>query len=121
MAGLSSSVQDRFKSKRPVTAPPLFIKASDLPRDIRNIELLKQSEIVAGIGKAKVAQKINGTWRLHMTDNIARNKVLGVGLTIRGKDIPVADQSPNTYRDEAGNLIETTKLTIDGLPISVSD
>ena len=56
-----------------------------------------------------------------MTDNIARNKVLGVGLTIRGKDIPVADQSPNTYRDEAGNLIETTKLTIDGLPISVSD
>ena len=121
MASQLSAPPDKFKSKRPVVAPPVFIKASDLPRDIRNIDLLKQLEVIAGKGRAKVAQKISGLWRLHMADQEARLGVLRVGMTIRGKAIPTYDQNPNMYRDQAGNIIETTKLSIDGLPISISD
>ena len=109
------------KSKRPVVSTPLFIKVYDLPRETRNTDILKQAEVVAGFGRARVAQRIGGYWRLHMADQQARSKVLAVGLTIRGRSIHIYDQSPNYYRDEDGTLVETTKLTIENLPVSVSD
>ena len=121
MAGRIPASSSTTKSNRPVVSPPLFIKVTDLPRNIRNIELLKQAEIIAGPGKARIAQRIGGVWRLHMADKVSRDKVYGVQLTIRGRAIPTLDQNPNYYRDENGSLIETTKLTIENLPVSISD
>ena len=108
-----------LKSKTLMVAPPLFLKISDLPFNVRDIEILKQAEIIAGKGKAKVAQRMAGMWRLHMVDRHARDKVLGVGMTIRGKAIPTFDINPNFFRDSEGNLIETTKLTVENIPISI--
>ena len=56
-----------------------------------------------------------------MADNDSRLRVLGVGLTVRGKAISTYDQNPHQFRDKEGNIIETTKLTIENLPVSISD
>ena len=88
---------------------PLFVKAQDIPKDISDYEILVQAEKVVGHGRAKVAQKIDGVWRVHMSDSDARNKLLSVGLTIRGKRIDLCNEHPHTLRDEEGNLIENTK------------
>ena len=113
--------QGNFRTKRPVVSPPIFLKASDLPREIRNVEILKQAEVIAGTGRARIAQRIGGIWRLHMADQSSRLKVLEVGMTVKGRAIPTYDQNPNQYRDKDGNVIETTKLTIENLPVSISD
>ena len=113
------SGRGEVRDKPLIVAPPLFLKVSDLPFDIRDIELLKQAEIIAGKGRAKVAQRLGGIWRIHMIDAEARNKVFGVGMTVRGKAIPTYDINPNFFRDKEGNVVETTKLTIENIPISI--
>ena len=96
-------------SKRPIVAPPLFIKSKDLPKDVRNIEILKQAELIAGSGKARVAQKINGLWRLHMVDTAARNKVYGHGMKIRGSAIEIFNENPHQFTDSEGRIVEGKK------------
>ena len=109
------------KIRKPIVALPLFVKAQDIPKDISDYEILVQAEKVVGHGRAKVAQKIDGVWRVHMSDSDARNKLLSVGLTIRGKRIDLCNEHPHTLRDEEGNLIETTKLTISNIPWSLNE
>ena len=56
-----------------------------------------------------------------MSDNEARTKLYAVGLTIRGKKIHVYMDHPHTLRDEDGNIVETTKLTISNIPWSLNE
>ena len=70
------------KIRKPAVAVPLFIKAADIQKEVSDYEILVQAEKAAGYGRAKVAQKIDGMWRLHMSDNEARNKMLGTNLYI---------------------------------------
>ena len=106
---------------KPVVTHPFFLKAASLPKDVSDYEILIQAEKVVGYGRAKVAQKIDGLWRVHMSDIEARYKVLQMGMTFRGKAIQTFDRNPHFFVDENGTTIETTKLSLTNLPVSVND
>ena len=106
---------------KPVVVHPLFIKANSISKEVSDYELLIQAEKVAGYGRAKIAQKIDGLWRIHMSDLEARQKVLTVGMTVRGKAVETLGRNPHIFMDEKGDLINTTKLSLTNLPISVND
>ena len=116
-----SSIKVIRKIRKPTVAIPLFIKAADIQKDVTDYEILVQAEKAVGYGRAKVAQKIDGMWRVHMSDNEARNKLLGSSLYIRGKVIRTYNEHPHILRDEEGNIVETTKLTISNIPWSLNE
>jgi len=117
---MNSEKSIKVKGK-PVVTHPLFIKAISLPKDISDYEILIQAEKVAGYGRAKVAQKIDGMWRLHMSDKEARYKLYTTGLMIRGIKIITYDRNPHTFVDDNGDILVTTKLSLTNLPVPVND
>ena len=106
---------------KPVVVHPFFLKAGSLPKDVTDYELLIQAEKIAGYGRAKIAQKIDGLWRIHMSDKEARYKVLTMKMTVRGKVIETFDRNPFIFVDDNGQSINTTKLSLTNLPVSVND
>ena len=117
---MSSDKSIKVRGK-PVVVHPFFLKASSLPKDISDYELLIQAEKIAGYGRAKVAQKIDGLWRIHMSDKEARYKVITMQMTVRGKEVETYDRNPHIFVDEKGETINTTKLSLLNLPVSVND
>ena len=104
---------------------PVFIKARSVPdaenRTVSVVEMCVAAEATAGKGSIKGAQQIHGLWRIHPANSEARKDLLIKGLNLRQTVIQVADINPFIIKNKTGEEKETTKVTIQDVPISVAD
>ena len=103
-----------------VSAPPVFFSNYDAPEQISHEEICEAAEELVGIGHISGAQRLGATWRLYPVSLEVRARLVGKQLRLRHKSITLYSQDPNTLRDSEGNVIPRTRLTIDGLPVSVA-
>ena len=105
------------------SAPPVFILSSALPDKVTIADICETVENEVGFGSVFGCQYIEGTgvWRLSATNVTYRAKLAGMELSIRGCTFKLYSKNPKIILDESGNEIETTKLTIGNVPISISN
>ncbi len=104
----------------PASAPPVFFLHKEAPDDISVDEICKAAERISGFKSVFGAQRLGSLWRLYPTNKEARAKLANAKLLIRNKCISLCSQNPLAMRDAQGNEVPTTKLIIDGVPVSVS-
>ena len=109
----------------PVTSSlPVFIKNRDIPNSdsVRPdcLELCIAAERVSGRGSVIGAQDIKGLWRIYPATKEARNELLIKGIIVRDVSVTLHETNPFSIRDD-GVERPSTKVFIDGIPISVAD
>ena len=114
-------------------APPVFLKSTEGPQNLREEEVFEACERLIGIGNTRVCQRLGRVWRIHATDLANRAKLVGKMLRILRINTENGDEEPditemNLYHknpfnsmDENGFEIPTTRLTINNIPVSVSN
>ena len=101
-------------------APPVFFLNQEAPENVSHIEIFEAAEAITGFDSIVACQRIGSLWRLHGASLEVRAKLVTKKLLIRGVSIPLLSQNPFSYRDSKGNEIPSTKLTIDGVPVSIT-
>ena len=61
------------------------------------------------------------TWRVHTSNDKSRAMLLASGLSIKGLHLNVYGDNPYSARGPNGQVIPSTKLFVDNIPISYSD
>lgn len=113
---------------RPTTAVssalPVFIKNRDIPNSDVNrpncLELCLAAERVAGRDSIVGAQDIKGLWRIYPATKEARSTLLIKGMVMRDVSVQLCETNPFSIRAD-GIEKPSTKVYIDGIPISVAD
>ena len=107
------------------TVLPVFVRSKDIPKNNNMfpsvLEMCLAAERTAGQGTILGAQEINRLWRIYPLTAAARVKLLVQGVAFRGVTLNVCDSNPFLVRGGMGVEKTTTKLWIDGVPISVAD
>ncbi len=104
----------------PASAPPVFFLHKEAPDDISIDEICRAAERVSGYKSIFGAQRLGALWRLYPINMEARAKLASSKLLLRNKSISLCSQNPLAMRDAQGNEVPTTKLIIDGVPVSVA-
>lgn len=106
------------------SALPVFIKNRGIPNSDVNrptcLEICLAAERVAGRDSIVGAQDIKGLWRIYPATKEARNTLLIKGMVIRDVSVELSDTNPYSIRDD-GIEKPSTKVYIDGIPISVAN
>lgn len=103
-----------------VSAPPVFFLHDEAPDDVTHVDICQAAERLVGFGSIVGAQRLGGLWRLYPINREIRAKLLTLKLLIRGRSIPLRSQNPFSIRDKEGKEIPSTRLSIDGLPVSIA-
>ena len=98
---------------------PIFLKGSDTEQDVSVALICSAAEKISGYSSICGAQFLSGLWRIYASNTTARASLLAHGITIKGRKIVAYDKNPYILRSGEG-AIPSTKLTIDGVPISYS-
>ena len=107
-------------SKELVCAPPVFILNREAPDNVGHIELFEAAEKITGFGTMVACQRIGAVWRIHGSTYEVRAKLVSKKLLVRGLSVPIYSQNPLSYRDKNGQEIPSTRLSIDGVPVSIA-
>jgi len=105
---------------------PVFITQRSLPgesdRPYTVSEVCGACEKKTGYGSILGAQKLGSLWRIYPTKEAARTNLLLSGVSLRGCLVTLCDKNPFVVQTRDGEReIQTTKVTIGGLPISFSN
>eukprot|EP00745_Piridium_sociabile_P041150 TRINITY_DN8081_c0_g1_i4.p2 TRINITY_DN8081_c0_g1~~TRINITY_DN8081_c0_g1_i4.p2 ORF type:complete len:204 (+),score=19.69 TRINITY_DN8081_c0_g1_i4:325-936(+) len=105
---------------------PVFLKTRDIPnfsgdRPATVLEMCIAAERTAGQGSIVGAQLIGGLWRIYPTTKDARSSLLVQGLRVRGTALQVNGTNPFVFSNNSGQEKLSTKVWIDGVPISVAE
>lgn len=103
-----------------VSAPPVFFLNEEIPDDVTHVDICQCAEKLVGFGAIVGAQRLGGLWRLYPISKEVRAKLLLEKLLIQGRAIPLRSQNPFAVRNSEGKEIPSTRLSIDGLPVSIS-
>ena len=106
------------------SAPPVFLLKKESFDDLTVPEVCRAAEEVSGELSITGAQSIGGLWRIYPVDTTARATLLtstAGKLVLRNLSTPLYSTNPFIIRDGEGNEIPSTRLTIDHLPLSVSN
>ena len=99
------------------TVSPILFLAGDAPAEITVPLVSGAAEKVSGRDSILGAQRIGPLWRIYTKTLEARARLLSQGLSVRGVDIRLYDKSPFLLHDGVSE-IPTTRLTIDGVPLT---
>ncbi|GFR81985.1 hypothetical protein ElyMa_000616300 [Elysia marginata] len=100
---------------------PVFALAGELPNEVTIAHICSAAESTAGYGTVIGAQRIGALYRIYPADTKARITILSLGFSVKGTKISLKGQNPFIIRGNNGEEIKTTRLTVDGVPISYSD
>ena len=105
---------------------PVFLKTRDVPytnadRPLTVLELCVAAERTSGQGGVVGAQVIGGLWRLYPATAEARSSLLVRGIGLRGVSLQVSGINPFILRGDSGEERPSTKVWVDGVPISVAN
>ncbi len=101
---------------------PVFLKEADtLEEELTVRGLCGAAESVTGYNTIDGAQNIRGLWRIYPKSEDARTELLLNGLTISGRHMTLWDKNPFILREDNGEEIPTTRLTISDIPLSYSN
>lgn len=99
---------------------PLFFKTRDLAdHDYDTYDVCEAVSIVTGKDKLRGAQRIRGLWRLYITDEDSKLKLLTQGLYILGTRVNLYTENP--FTGNLGGESESVKLTIKDIPLSYTN
>ena len=116
-------------SRKPESAPPIFFFDKDCPPDMTNIDILEAVESFTEDPSAAIcARRTGGLWRLYAStlENKAKlmaNQFISIYNNVTEEYVKVKLHLLNPYATmgKDGKEIPGTRITIDGLPLSVSD
>ncbi len=101
---------------------PVFLKDTDvLTEELTVRGLCAAAEGVAGYQSIDGAQNIRGLWRIYPKTEDARAELLLNGLTLNGIHVTLWDKNPFIVREDDGQEIPTTRLTISDIPLSYNN
>ena len=96
--------------------PACFFFADQVPKETTGLQVALACEKSAP-GGIYGTQKIKGLWRLYTWTKEARDQLLIKGILINRVHISISDANPNIV----DNSVETTKLIIGNVPMSVAN
>ena len=96
--------------------PPCFIFSDQVPKETSGLQLAVACEKSAP-GGIYGTQKIKGLWRIYTWSREARDQLLIKGITFNKIHISISDANPNIV----DNSVETVKLIIGNIPMSVAN
>ena len=104
-----------------VSAPPVFFLNPDTHERLSYIDICEAAEQVTGFESIVGVQRLGSLWRLYPANLEVRAKLAGTTLSLLGNiSVRLCSQNPLMLRDSQGKEIATTRLSIDGIPVSVS-
>ena len=103
-----------------VSAPPLFFLSKEAPDDISHVEICEATEAITGFDSCVGCQRLGAVWRVYPANRLIRAQLAGQQISIRGRKVSLTLQSPFSFIGPDGQEIPSTRLTVDGLPVSVS-
>ena len=98
-----------------------FFSNYDAPDRVSHEEICEAAEKLTGFNSIAGCQRIGAVWRLHGCTLATRAKLAGQNLLIRNKSVHLYSQNPLSVRDEQGNEIASTRLSIDEIPVYISN
>ena len=100
---------------------PVFIKPADIDPSILGEEICRAAEREVGEKGIFALQKAGGLLRLYPQSEAARSRLVLKGFSLRGIRIFPTPTSPKRTFSRDGIVVQSTRLVISNLPISVSD
>ncbi|GFS07148.1 hypothetical protein ElyMa_002981600 [Elysia marginata] len=101
------------------TVEPVFATVSDLPPETDTVRICSAAEKVGVYGTVVGAQKIRALWGIYLNNEKSRATILAQGFSINGMKIKVSSKNPFILRGDSET--PSTRLTIEGIPLSYSD
>ena len=102
--------------------PPLFFKASTLNSPsgvfINGLDICYALEEVSGKDTVDCVQRMGDLYRIYTKTLSAREDLLIKGFTFNNLSVPLLSRNPFQVKDQ---VINSTKLVIGGVPMSVAD
>ena len=105
---------------------PLFVKHTDMGltmhQQLKEIDLCKDIWKVIQREELEGVQRIGGLWRIYITTEPARIKLLSEGFSYKGLSVSIYEQNP--FRRAEENIDpskRTTKVTVSNLPLSIAN
>ena len=102
--------------------PPLFTKVSTLAKPpgsfVNGLDICYALESVSGKDTVDCVQRMGDLFRIYPKTRPARDELLTKGFIYNGIFVSLLSKNPYQVRDEEVN---STKLLIDGVPMSVAD
>ena len=100
---------------------PIFLKSCDCPDNTSTFSICYAGEQVAGLKSLLGAQRMGEKWRIYPASDESRTTLLAAGLYLNGQNVRVYSNNSFASMDKEGKVIPSTRLYIDGIPISFSD
>ena len=101
---------------------PFFIKTADCPKPTSTFDICRACENISGKGSMRGAQLMGEKWRCYPMQDVAKAKLLANGtIDLQGQSVKLYSQNPFGMLNKNGEEIPSTKLSIDGIPISYDD
>ena len=106
---------------------PVFLKKRDVSEvesegnAVRGLEICLAAERSAGKETIDAAQDVEGLWRIHPLNKVARNNLLIKGIVIRDTLFQISDTNPYLLRGGTGMVKPATRLSILNVPMSVAN
>ena len=114
---------------KPESVSPLFFLDRDAPEGVDSIDILEAAESITRDPSAAIcAKKARGLWRLYASSKenkslLMNHQYIRLKDKVTGKvaNVKLHLQNPFSYRGKDGKEIPGTRLSIDGLPLSVNN
>ena len=101
---------------------PVFIRYADIPSEaVLGEEICRAAEREVGVNGIFALQKAGGLFRLYPHSEAARSRLVLHGFTVRSTRIFPTPTSPKRTFSHNGIVVQSTRLVVSNLPISVSD
>ena len=105
--------------------PVFFLHKEAMPEPVRRENELTSYEVCMSAANKidgsliEGAQKVGGLWKLYVSTPEARATLLSRNISIRSRNVCLYDQNPFGMRRQ--NRVQTEKITIQDLPLSVDN
>ena len=101
---------------------PFFIKSSDCPKFTSTFDICQACENISGKGSMRGAQLMGENWRCYPMQDVAKAKLLSSGaIDLNGLSVKLYSQNPFGMLNKDREEVPSTRLSIDGIPISYDD
>ena len=103
---------------------PVFLFKKDIvngrEKFATTFEICQAVEATSGQGSIVGAQPNGGLWKIYPKSREVRQELLIRGFNLRNTHVIVHGSNPYKIKDDNGQVIPTTKVWIDDIPISVA-
>ena len=99
--------------------PPLYFLNSECPPKTTHLDICQASIRMLGFNGVTAAQKFGTLWHLYPSSLENRAKLAGNLMSINGYTFSLHSKNPSVLVNEYGQELPATKLTINGIPLSV--